>query len=81
MSLGPGQIKIFLVANNEGGFADWLILPAGTTVEKLFSDRFPNTRSDSMMIRVNREPAARAQELKSEDRVTITPLKISGAEA
>ena len=69
-----------LVINNDGaGFADYLEVGEGTTVEKLFADQVPQGRPQDYLIRVNRQPVAADQVLQEGDRVSLTPTKIEGA--
>ena len=69
-----------LLINNDGaGFADYIEVAEGTTVEKLFAERVPRARPEDYLIRVNRQPVAADQVLQEGDRVSITPTKIEGA--
>ena len=69
-----------LVINNDGaGFADYLQVAEGTTVEKLFAEQIPQGRPQDYLIRVNRQPVAADQVLQEGDRVSLTPTKIEGA--
>jgi sulfur carrier protein ThiS len=69
-----------LLINNDGaGFADYIEVAEGTTVEKLFAQRIPHGRPADYLIRVNRQPVASDQILQEGDRVSITPTKIEGA--
>jgi sulfur carrier protein ThiS len=69
-----------LLINNDGaGFADYIEVAEGTTVEKLFAQRVPHGRPEDYLIRVNRQPVASDQILQEGDRVSITPTKIEGA--
>jgi molybdopterin converting factor small subunit len=72
-------MKLLYVNNDGGGFADYVDVTPGTTVETFFSERMPNRKSDDFLIRVNRQPVARDYVLQEGDRVTITPTKIEGA--
>jgi hypothetical protein len=72
-------MRILFINNDGGGFADHIDVPSGTTVRQLFSERVGHGKPADFMIRVNRQPAAAAQELVEGDRVSITPLKIEGA--
>ncbi len=71
--------KILLVNNDGGGFADYIEVNEGTTVEQLFAQRIPHGRAQDYLIRVNRQPVPAGQVLQEGDRVTITPTKIEGA--
>lgn len=69
-----------LYLNNAGaGFADYIDIAEGTTVEKFFSQKMPEASEADYLIRVNRQPVARNQMLQENDRVSITPTKIEGA--
>ena len=72
-------MKILYINNDGGGFADHIDIPDGLTVERLFQQRMPERRSEDFLIRVNRQPAARDQQLQEGDRISITPTKIEGA--
>jgi len=70
-----------LVINNDGaGFANYLDLPHGTTVEALFARQMgTQAKAENYLIRVNRQPVSRDQVLVEGDRMSITPTKIEGA--
>jgi sulfur carrier protein ThiS len=69
-----------LLINNDGaGFADYIEVAEGTTVQRLFAQRVPHGRPGDYLIRVNRQPVAADQVLQDGDRVSITPTKIEGA--
>ena len=69
-----------LLINNDGaGFADYIEVAEGTTVEKLFAQRIPHGRPADYLIRVNRLPSTADQVLQESDRISITPVKIEGA--
>lgn len=72
-------MQILYINNEGGGYADYVQVAEGTTVEKFFSDKMPNRAAEDFLIRVNRQPVARNCVLKEGDRITITPLKIDGA--
>ena len=72
-------MKVLYINNNGGGFADYIDVPDGTTVERLFEQRMPEGHSQDYLIRVNRQPAAAGQVLREGDRVSFTPVKIEGA--
>ena len=71
-------MQILLINNDGGGFADYIEVDEGTTVNKLFDERIEGKPS-SYLIRVNRQPCAPDQVLQNGDRVSITPVKIEGA--
>jgi len=69
-----------LYSNNEGsGWADYVDVPEGKTVEQFFKDQMPGRTPADYLIRVNRQPVPRDYVLQENDRVTITPVKIEGA--
>jgi len=73
------KMRILYINNEGGGFADYLDVSEGKTVEQFFNDNMPGRKADNFLIRVNRQPVSRDYVLKENDRVTITPLKIEGA--
>lgn len=72
-------MRILLINNDGGGFADHVEIADGTTVLQLFQKHLPTRRAEDFLIRVNRQPAARDEALADGDRVSITPIKIEGA--
>ncbi len=72
-------MKILLINNDGGGFADHIDIMDGTAVAQLFADKIPGRKAGDFLIRVNRQPAAADQVLQPGDRVSITPTKIEGA--
>jgi sulfur carrier protein ThiS len=72
-------MRILYINNDGGGFADYVNVAEGTTVQSLFAQRITHGVPADYLIRVNRQPVARDQELKDGDRLTITPTKIEGA--
>lgn len=73
------MIKILFLNNEGAGFADYLDIEEGTSVEKFFAKRFSGRGASEFLIRVNRQPVARDYVLKDGDRITVTPTKIEGA--
>jgi sulfur carrier protein ThiS len=67
------------INNNGGGFADFINVEEGMTIEKLFKQKMPHEESHDYLIRVNRQPVPKEYVLKENDRVTVTPTKIEGA--
>ncbi len=74
-------MKILYINNSGGGYADYLNVSEGQTVEKFFNEQMPGRKAEDFLIRVNRQPVARDYVLQDNDRVTITPTKIEGAAA
>jgi len=74
-------MRILFIDNEGGGFADYLDVNRGITVEQFFAEKMPGRKPEDYLIRVNRQPVARDCVLQENDRVTITPLKIEGAAA
>ena len=72
-------MRLLYVNNDGGGFADYVDVTEGTTVEKFFSQKMPNREPVDFLIRVNRQPVACDYVLQEGDRVTVTPTKIEGA--
>ena len=72
-------MRLLYVNNDGGGFADYVEVSQGMTVETFFNEKMPNRKPDDFLIRVNRQPVARDYVLQENDRVTITPTKIEGA--
>jgi hypothetical protein len=72
-------MKLFLINNEGGGFADTIDAETGVTVQQLFEQRLPQRKPNDFLIRVNRLPTSASQVLQEGDRVSITPLKIEGA--
>jgi hypothetical protein len=71
--------KILFVNNDGGGYADYLDVADGTTVESFFQEQLPDRKASDYLIRVNRQPVARDYVLLDGDRITMTPTKIEGA--
>lgn len=72
-------MRILFIDNEGGGFADYIDVSEGKTVEQFFHDKMPGRKAENFLIRVNRQPVPRDYVLKEGDRVTITPTKIEGA--
>lgn len=72
-------MKVLWINNDGGGFADYVEVEEGTTVEGFFSEKLPGRESEDFLIRVNRQPVAKDYSLQEGDRVTMTPTKIEGA--
>ena len=72
-------MKILYINNDGGGFADHIDVPDGTTVRELFQRQVPSGKAEHYLIRVNRQPVPQDQVLQAGDRVSLTPVKIEGA--
>lgn len=72
-------MKILLINNDGGGYADYVEVPDGTTVAQLFERQIDSSRPSDYLIRVNRQPCPADQVLQDGDRISITPTKIAGA--
>jgi sulfur carrier protein ThiS len=72
-------MRVLVINNDGGGFADYREIADGTTVQKLFAEQVPHGRPQDYLIRVNRQPVAANQPLQEGDRVSFTPTKIEGA--
>jgi len=73
-------MKILVINNDGAGFANYLDLSHGTTVEELFRRQMgPQAKAENYLIRVNRQAVSRDQILVEGDRMSITPTKIEGA--
>ena len=72
-------MRLLYINNLGGGFADYIDVDEGTTVEQFFQDRMRQERPEDYLIRVNRQPVPRDYVLQENDRVTLTPTKIEGA--
>lgn len=72
-------MKVFVVNNHGGGFADTIEIPAGTTIQHLFHQTISHAQPGDYLIRLNRGPVESDYVLQDGDRVSITPRKIEGA--
>ena len=64
--------------NDGGGFADYVEIAAGTTVQETFRQRVKNGKPPDYLIRVNRLPVPADQVLQEGNRISFTPTKIEG---
>jgi len=74
-------MRLLFVNNDGGGYADYVNVEDGMTVEQFFNEKMPGRKPEHYLIRVNRQPVARDYVLKEGDRITVTPTKIEGAAA
>ena len=72
-------MRIMYINNDGGGFADFINIEEGTSIEKFFKQKMPDSEESDYLIRVNRQPVPRDYVLKENDRITVTPTKIEGA--
>jgi sulfur carrier protein ThiS len=72
-------MRILFINNDGGGYADYVEVQDGTTVEKFFGEHVSGRRSEDYLIRINRQPVPRDYVLQDGDRVSMTPTKIEGA--
>ena len=72
-------MKVLFLNNDGAGFADYVEITPGTTVEQFITKQLPDRKPDDLLIRVNRQPVARDYVLQDGDRVSATPTKIEGA--
>ncbi|TWT64371.1 MoaD/ThiS family protein [Rubinisphaera italica] len=72
-------MKVLVINNHGGGFADYLEVADGTTVAKLFEEQTGGKDPENYLIRVNRQPCPQDQVLQDGDRISFTPTKIEGA--
>ena len=72
-------MQLLFINNDGAGFADYVTVEEGTTVDKFFSNRMNGSDPSNYLIRVNRQPVPKNYILQEGDRVTFTPTKIEGA--
>ena len=72
-------MRLLVINNDGGGFADYVEVSPGTTVRSLFDQQVKHGKPQDYLIRVNRQPTAPDQVLQEGDRVSLTPTKIEGA--
>jgi sulfur carrier protein ThiS len=73
-------MRLLYINNDGGGYADYVDATQGITVEQFFQEKMPGRKSEDYLIRVNRQPVPRDYVLQENDRVTLTPTKIEGAQ-
>ena len=73
-------MRVFFINNLGGGFADHLDIADGMTVGELFDSKVGGD-ANGFLIRVNRLPTTRDQVLQESDRISITPVRIEGAQS
>ena len=72
-------MRVLMINNDGAGFADYIEVTPGTTVERVFEQHVKSGKPSDYLIRVNRQPTARDYVLQDGDRVSCTPVKIEGA--
>jgi sulfur carrier protein ThiS len=73
-------MQIMFINNSGGGFADYVEVKPGTTISEFVSAKMGTTQFKHFLIRVNRDTVTEDYVLQENDRVTVTPMKIEGAE-
>jgi len=58
-------MKILLINNDGGGFADYIDVAEGTTLATLFLQRVPHGKPQDYLIRVNRQPVTTAAQVNA----------------
>jgi len=71
-------MRVLVINNDGGGFADYVEIAEGTTVQEMFQQHVKNGRPADYLIRVNRQPVPADQVLPEGDRISFTPTKIEG---
>lgn len=71
-------MRILVINNDGGGFADHIDVDEGITVQQLFANQVKG-KAENYLIRVNRQPVPSDQVLREGDRISFTPTKIEGA--
>jgi len=67
--------------NNQGaGYANYVQIADNTTIQQFFAIKMQDQQEADYLIRVNRMPVPKDYVLQDGDRVTITPVKIEGAQ-
>ena len=74
-------MKILFINNDGGGFADYLDVADGTAVQQFFDQQMSGCSAEDYLIRVNRQPVPKDYVLQDGDRVTFSPIKVTGAMA
>jgi sulfur carrier protein ThiS len=74
-------MRILFINNSGAGFADYVEVEAGTTIQSLLQQKVHGAKPEDLLIRVNRQPVPRDYVLQEGDRVSATPVKIEGAAA
>ncbi len=72
-------MRIMYINNDASGFADFINIAEGTTINQFFAIKMQGCEAGDYLIRVNRQHVNRDYILQEGDRVTITARKIEGA--
>jgi len=72
-------MQVLYINNDGAGFADYVPVGPGTTVQTFFASKIAIGGPADYLIRVNRQPVAANYVLQDGDRISITPTKIEGA--
>lgn len=72
-------MKLLWINNDGSGFADYVHVDEGTTVEAFLQEHMRHFKPEDYLIRVNRQPVAKDYVLQDGDRITATPTKVEGA--
>ena len=72
-------MKVLFINNLGGGFADYVDITEGMTVDSFFKEKMAECQPEDYLIRVNRQPCSRDYVLHEGDRVTMTPVRVDGA--
>jgi len=72
-------MRILWINNDLSGFADYVDVNEGTSVEAFLNEKLRGFKPEDYLIRVNRQPVSRDYVLQEGDRITATPRKIEGA--
>ena len=72
-------MQVLYINNGGSGFADYVDVAEGTTIETFLGEQLSGKQAEDLLIRVNRQPVARDYVLQEGDRISATPTKIEGA--
>jgi hypothetical protein len=72
-------MRVLLINNGGAGYADYVEVAEGTSIQTLLQEKVSRYRADDLLIRVNRLPVPRDYILQPNDRVSATAVKIDGA--
>lgn len=78
-----GNIRIFMTSTSDTGFADFVELPAGSTIKDFWDRTHGGHDASKYVIRCERFDGGRMPAsfvLQDGDRVTVSPHKVAGAE-